>query len=44
MTAGRTIHACNSKDKNLIMELYLAFVRTIENETARKATGAGDLI
>lgn len=44
MTAGRTKHTCNRKDKNMILKLYPAFVRAIENETARKAASAGDLV
>jgi hypothetical protein len=42
MTTGRTKHACNRKDKNMILKLYPAFVRAIENETAGKTASAGD--
>lgn len=44
MTAGRTKHARNRKDKNMILKLYPAFVRAIENETARKTASTGALV
>ena len=44
MTTGRAINAGNRKDKDMIPELYPAFVRTIKNKTAGKTASTGNLV
>lgn len=44
MTTGRTTYSYYSKNNDFILELYLAFIRTIENERARVPTSTGNLV
>ena len=44
MTTDRTTHSCYSKNNDFILELNLAFIRTIKNERARESTSAGNLV
>ena len=44
MATGRTTYSCNSKNNDSVLELYLAFIRTIENERAREPASTGDLV
>ena len=44
MATGRTTYSCNSKNNDSVLELYLAFIRTIENERAREPTSTGNLV
>ena len=44
MASGRTTYSCNIKNNYSVLELYLAFIRTIENERAREPTSTGNLV
>ena len=44
MATGRATYSYDSKNNDAVLELYLAFIRTIENERARESTSTGNLV
>jgi hypothetical protein len=44
VSTGRTANPSYSEDNDLIRELYLTLVGSVENKSARESTGAGDLV